>query len=202
VDALIAKVRDRASALGQRIEPVATATELDEAERRLGFALPSFHRRLLLEVGNGGFGPGCFYGMPPHGYVDDDLRDRDVRNIVDLYLQERADAEHPAPRGLIFLANWGGGKWSHLDCTDDAGRVVTSEWLERHDDGPEGLYYWETSPRLAAWLQEWTESDGRWPDLTVDVLGWETRKSPFTGLPREYPITRPRGPAIDLSDRI
>jgi len=68
-------------------------------------------------------------------------------------------------------------------------------------DAAERRYYWQTSPSLAECVQEWAESDGRWRDLSVDVIGWETRKDPFTGLPREYAITRPRGPMLDLSDR-
>ena len=198
MDALIAKVRDRAAALGQRAEPVAIAADLDEAERQLGFVLPSFYRRLLLEVGNGGFGPGPLYGMPPHGYFDDDLRDRDVRNIVDAYFRERESVRYPGPRGVIHLCNWGAAKWSHLDCATDPGAVLTSEWM-KPEGLPESTYYWQTSPSLVEWMREWVESDGR--DLTVEVIGRETRKNPFTGLLREYPNTRLRGPMLDLTDR-
>src|SRR5258708_13239995 len=40
-----------------------TGEDLAQAEAQLGFGLPSFLRRLYLEVGNGGFGPG--YGLFP-----------------------------------------------------------------------------------------------------------------------------------------
>lgn len=39
----------------------ATTAAIDKAERAIGYALHPFHRRLLTEVGNGGFGPG--YGL-------------------------------------------------------------------------------------------------------------------------------------------
>src|SRR5262249_21727876 len=39
----------------------ATTAAVDEAERAIGYAFHPFHRRLLTEVGNGGFGPG--YGL-------------------------------------------------------------------------------------------------------------------------------------------
>src|SRR5216683_6367148 len=47
----------------QTASPPATGEELAHAEAQLGFELPSFLRRLYLEVGNGSFGPG--YGLLP-----------------------------------------------------------------------------------------------------------------------------------------
>jgi hypothetical protein len=40
-----------------------------------------------------------------------------------------------------------------------------------------------------------------WVDMTVDVLGYEERINPFTGKPKTYPITRPRGEQLDLAAR-
>lgn len=200
-DPLIEALRRRVNATGQSPKPVARASELATVEQALGLALPSFYRRMLLEIGNGNFGPGPLYGMPPNGYFDDDLRRPGIASVVDVYRRDRASTERRPARALIYLCNWGAGKWSHLDCATDAGAVITSEWLAAHGTEPEGLHHWRTSPSLAEWMQEWASGTATWPDLTVDVLGWQTRKNPFTGLPRQYPITQPRGPRVDLSDR-
>lgn len=201
-DPIVAAIQHRATALGQRVAPRARVEDLDRAEARLGFSLPTFYRRILVEVGNGGMGPGPLHGMPPNGYFDRDLRGPEIDDVVDLHLALRAASEHRCPRGLLHLCNWGAGKWSHLDCDTDEGVVLTSEWLSAHGAEHEGLHYWRTSASLREWLHEWTQNDGKWEDLSVEVVGWETRKNPFTGLSRRYPVTRPRGPMIDLGHRV
>lgn len=200
-DELVAKIRERAQALRQPVAPCADASVLDAAERALGFALPSFYRRLLREVGNGGFGPGVapLNGIPPDGYFDSDL---DGDGVVANYLADRAAPDSSAPHGVLFLCSWGCGKWSHLDCATDAGAVLTSEWCAAHAGAEEGIVYWRTSPSLRAFLRDWLERDAGAPeDITVRVLGKEMRKNPFTGLMREYPIVEPRGEIVDLSER-
>jgi hypothetical protein len=47
----------------QPINPPVIPDDLIFAEKMLGFVLPSFLKRVYLEVGNGGFGPG--YGLAP-----------------------------------------------------------------------------------------------------------------------------------------
>jgi hypothetical protein len=200
-DELISRIRERARALGQPVAACADASTLDAAEQAIGFALPSFYRRLLLEVGNGGLGPGAapLNGMPPDGYFDSDLGGD---GLVARYLADRRSSDWPAPRGVLFLCSWGCGKWSHLDCETDDGAVLTSEWCAADDDRDEGIVYWRTSPSLRAFMCDWLERDADAPaDLTVRVVGRETRKNPFTGLPREYPIVEPRGEIVDLSER-
>jgi hypothetical protein len=62
-------------------------------EKRLGFALPTFLRRLYLEVGNGGFGPGYgLLGIGKNGSHDD--LDRDLVPAGDL---RRSLAIHETP---------------------------------------------------------------------------------------------------------
>jgi cell wall assembly regulator SMI1 len=58
----------------QRASPPATEEEVTQAEMQLGFALPSLLRRVYLEVGNGGFGPGYgFYPLNTHHLSTDSL---------------------------------------------------------------------------------------------------------------------------------
>ncbi|MCA9623168.1 MAG: SMI1/KNR4 family protein [Myxococcales bacterium] len=121
----------------------ATTEAVADAEAQLGFALPPLYRRVLTAVGNGGFGPGFgLIGIPPHGYVDDDLRGG--------YLEGRAyEMPYRTPTGLVPLCNWGCGTFSHLDCLTPPFAVVTAE------AGEQGFEYALTSPSLHDWLSSW-----------------------------------------------
>ena len=86
---LIEAIRDRAARpelrndfahlFGAEVSAPAKTAAVDGAERAIGYALHPFHRRLLTEVGNGGFGPG--YGLVglPGG-----ISDVDGRSLVEL----------------------------------------------------------------------------------------------------------------------
>src|SRR4026207_99320 len=72
-----------------KVHPPVSLDELELAEKRLGFQLPSLLRSLYLQIGNGGFGPG-------HGLLG--LNDKGARNyhmnLVDWYL-ECVNHAHP-----------------------------------------------------------------------------------------------------------
>ena len=117
-DELVARVKERAgdpkrynsmAGLPGRVHPAVvksfpppTLAALRDAERAMGFALPSLLKRLYLEVGNGGFGPGYgLYGLSG-GYREDDVGDL---TFPDLYLVD-ADSE-VWPKKLVPICNWG-----------------------------------------------------------------------------------------------
>jgi hypothetical protein len=54
----------------QDIGPPATSAVIEASERAIGCALHPLHRRLLQEVGNGGFGPGDGLIGLPGGTLD------------------------------------------------------------------------------------------------------------------------------------
>ncbi|MGW2214214.1 SMI1/KNR4 family protein, partial [Nonomuraea sp. NPDC001684] len=56
-DDLLRRVSAKASATTEHLPPPATAEEVAQAERVLGFRLPPVLTRLYREVANGGFGP-------------------------------------------------------------------------------------------------------------------------------------------------
>ncbi len=191
-DELIAKIRDRAAGF-PTLTPVATEEDLARTEATLGFALPSFYRRLLLEVGNGGFGPtGGLYGVPPDGYFDSIM----ATSIVDAYRMSRDPKEElRGPRGVVFLCEWGCGKFSFLDCESEEGAVLTWDEVPGGDVG-----YWQTAPSLRAFMREWVERPAD-ADLTVDVTGERLVEDPITGRMEMSPVTELRGPQVDLSER-
>jgi hypothetical protein len=108
---------------------------ITEAERVIGFPMPPLLRRLYLEVGNGGFGPGVL-GVPGCRYVGAVFED-----IADLY-REGPDPSGAIPAGVVLLHDWGCAMWTLVDFRDPAGPIwgtddgkvfqegmVLSEWL-------------------------------------------------------------------------
>lgn len=155
----------------RNIAPV-TIEELVQAETQLGFALPSFLRRIYLEVGNGGFGPG--YGLLP-------LNDlpltgaSDTASLVAEYQGMRLmsqkdidehwadEEEKPAlwPERVLILCDWGCNIYSCLDCS-------LSDLPIFHMDSNENfMVEWAIE---ASSLQQWLEM---WVDGTLAHLDWE-----------------------------
>ncbi len=110
--------------------PPATAEQVTAAEARLGFILPSFLRRVYLEVGNGGFGPG--FGMlslptspaPP----EEDEGGFDLASELDTVLMyelsRRFRTDLSWPTGLLIICYWGCGMASAVDCTKPEAPVI------------------------------------------------------------------------------
>jgi hypothetical protein len=136
---------DFAHLFGAEVSAPATIAAVAEAERAMGYALHSFHRRLLTEVGNGGFGPG--YGLVglPGGILD-----IDGRSLVELsrMLQHELSASPPFP--VAFLCDWGCGVWGCIDC--EAGAVLTIA-----EDGLK-----DSGQTICAWFEDWVSGVTLW----------------------------------------
>ena len=87
-----------------RLRPAAPEA-VEEAEEEIGYPLTPLLRRLYLEVGNGGFGPG--YGILG---LKDGHSDDGGHTAIELY-RERAPRE-----GLLPVCYWGCGIYSLIDC--------------------------------------------------------------------------------------
>jgi hypothetical protein len=131
---LIQAVRKRASnpkkihdmARGMSPAPAICAPALPEqiaaTEALLGFALPSTYKQVLVEIGNGGFGPG--YGLMG---VDGGHPDFDHASLAEVYRRAHtpgAGGYLPLlPEKILPVCNWGCGIYSCLDCREDSGPV-------------------------------------------------------------------------------
>jgi hypothetical protein len=133
---IIARVRARASrptrvhdmARGMsptpRIHPACSQEQIAAAEVALGFALPVLYKRILLEIGNGGFGPG--YGLigATGGYSD--FGDG---NLPEIYARSHSPIEAERgnfpllPERVVPVCNWGCAIYSCLDCREEAAPV-------------------------------------------------------------------------------
>jgi hypothetical protein len=100
------------------LEP-ATPEAVAEAEEEIGYPLPSLLRRLYLEVGNGGFGPG--QGIPGvRGGADVGW---DWPDITAFHRAAQADERWKAWPWLVPLFDWGCTIMSLIDCRDADGRM-------------------------------------------------------------------------------
>lgn len=147
------------------LAPPATPEQVALAERVLNCRLHSFHRRLLQEVGNGGFGPADGLIGLPGGRVD-----TDGRSVVELREQLFADPSGDSvPVQVVPLCDWGDGAWSCVD--EDTGHVLM---LDEH-----GLT--DTGMSLQDWINNWVNGIS----LAEKLFTFEERSgiNPFTKRP-------------------
>jgi hypothetical protein len=154
---LIAALRQRATTPEARsdqdprwapkLAPRATRLAIQHAERALGFELSLLHRRLLEEVGNGGFGPGGGLLGVKGGAVD-----VDGRSLIDVSRQVALGKILPPEIRAVPLCDLGGGAWLYVDAASEFENVLIVDELGVHD----------TSRRLLELLGAWavgTEED-------------------------------------------
>ena len=162
----------RRAGLLERLPALATAPAkaADEAESVIGHRLPSLLRRLYLEVGNGGFGPG--YGvLGLTGGHHDDLG----RTALDWYRWAHDTPESHwsgLPASVLPLCHWGCAIYSLIDCSDPEG----SMWGWDPNRGPEGMEALFPQPlTLAQWLDRWVRGNLHQPTLVQDPVTQEWR---------------------------
>ncbi|HUF99470.1 MAG TPA: SMI1/KNR4 family protein, partial [Ilumatobacter sp.] len=142
----------------------ATRAAIAAAESEIGHPLPSLLRRLYLEVGNGGFGPGGGVLGVADGYTDD-LK----QNAVEAHSYFRSSRLEPPL--LVPLCHWGCGIYSLVEVAPNAG------WMWGFD--PNGgqlehaLYRHELD--LARWLERWLDGDLYQPAVIRDPESGEWR---------------------------
>lgn len=142
--------------------------EIARAEIQLGFELPSLLRRLYLEVGNGGFGPGYeLYALNANNLSEDSLVTAylGMRSMSQKDLGEHwADDVKPSlwPECVLMLCDWGCNIYSCLDCVSPELPVY------RMDSNKNFMVEWAMeAPSLQQWLEAWMEGR-RLSDLDWD----------------------------------
>ena len=167
-DDLLALVRERASSpragrhapASPAFEP-ASAAAIEEAEKSLDFALPVLLKRVLLEVGNGGFGPG-------HGLlgVRGGATDEHGSSLVDLY--DGLSATHPEdpgwswPQHLVPICPWGDSTYTCVDCSHPDAQVVTFDANGYHPGADLARLLEPQDLTLDAWLRAWAGGIDLW----------------------------------------
>jgi hypothetical protein len=134
------------------------------AEDSVGVRFPSFLKRLYLEVGNGGFGPGAGLLGLQGGYPD-----ADGRTLVERY---RWLVGQGWPVTLLPMNDWGAAVWSCVDSASPAGAVITSDYMG----------FVRTAFTLRSWFEAWLSG----VDLMGEMFefGEATILNPFTRKPK------------------
>jgi hypothetical protein len=156
----------RAAGLVDRLPALRTASPhaVAEAEGALGRSLPPLLRRLYLEVGNGGFGPG--YGVLG---VASGHRDDTGKTAVSL-----REGWKGLPPALLPICHWGCAIYSFIDLSSSEGRMwgwdpnpVPNDQLHK------ALFRQELT--FADWLGRWTEGQLFQPTAVQDSTTGEWR---------------------------
>lgn len=164
INRLLERIRDRGPLTNMeklekaKVFPPVTEKELVRAERRLGFALPDFLRRVYSQVGNGGIGPSYgLVGIP--GGATDDLG----RSVVDLYKDYRKYCRKTWPERLLPVCHDGCAYYFCLDCSRKAAPVLLFDTTAHLvDKEPWKKSVRRVSPSFRRWLSLWLEqTEGR-----------------------------------------
>lgn len=132
---LLKRIRTRASnpatihdyakwlAVKPTLLPSATLDEIANAEEAMKLKLPEVLKELLLNVANGGFGPG--YGLIGVGGGYTDFGSGNLENIYRLAHSEGIKNRFVVEGdGIVPFCNWGCGIYSCLDCGSFGGSKV------------------------------------------------------------------------------
>lgn len=165
---LLERVCVRAEAQTANLPACVSDQELAEAERILGFALPTEVRRLYGEVANGGFGPEYFL-FPLMG---------EGSTAVTEYGTLRESPSEFWPRGVLPILDWGCGMYGAVDCLRPDAPVLLFD--PNADTGDAADAWFQDSPSLTQWLVSWLDGTGWWEE---DVMSAEdgAEPRPWTG---------------------
>jgi SMI1 / KNR4 family (SUKH-1) len=150
----------------------ATAEAVAAAEDTIGFALPPLLRRLYLEVGDGGFGPG--YGLLGLSDGHSEGGHGAGNTALGLYRREHeGPARQPclAP-GLLPICSWGCGIYSFVDCSQPQGPM----WgLDPNPVSSDEDALYAQGFNLAGWLGRWIDGPLYQPWVVEDPVTGEWR---------------------------
>jgi hypothetical protein len=158
-DELVAKAEAYGASMNRPAErPLpapATPQALDDAEARMGAAIPPLLRRLYAEVANGGFGPGSGIIGIKGGWPDDH-----GRTIEDLFeMMSEGDPDEPTwnwPAGLMPIVD-SSPVWTCVETAAPGNRVVDFDH-EEVDYGGWDAAFSDVAPSLHDWLAAWVGS--------------------------------------------
>lgn len=170
-DDLLRQVSAKASATTEHLPLPATAEEVAQAERILGFRLPPVLARLYLEVANGGFGPD-YQLLPLVG---------EGRTAVNDYCEERETSESSSdahwPADVLPILDWGCGMYAAVDCRSPQGVVLLFEPNGISGDWHHAWYV--DSESLTGWLETWLSETGWYEEDTDEdreMRPWESAR--------------------------
>lgn len=144
---------------GSRFSPARPAdpADIDLVEEELGFGLPNLLKKLYVDLGNGGFGPG--YGVIglSGGHTD---RGHDLVSLYkELREDDSGDPTYQWPAGVVPICHHGCGLYSCVHCLEDNMPVYWWTCDEFSDDGESvpkiGDNFRLDKPSFEEWVKTW-----------------------------------------------
>jgi hypothetical protein len=133
-------------------------------EKRLGFALPPLLKRIYVEIGNGGFGPG--YGLTGlTNVVPDDLGHTVPASYELRRHQDPADSKWKWPFALLPICHWGCAIVSCVDCSNSnfAMRVFDPNVHDDEQDWTDSSF--DDAASFEAWIGAWADGGDLWEKM-------------------------------------
>ena len=120
-----------------KIYPPASVDDMAAAEGRLGFGLPALLKRIYIEIGNGGFGPG--YGIIGITGGYDGWTGGDVLSLYAGYRENPPGGMPEWSEKTLPVCTWGCDIYSCVDCSKPEAPVLVYGGGGEHALGYEGL---------------------------------------------------------------
>src|SRR5215468_2124986 len=126
---VLERARAKVVEAGERPRGVLSATDLGEAERRLGFALPGQFAALYTDVADGAFGPG--YGLLPmldvRATAASDPSSPYNATLVKDYLERTSHGGWgwSWPAQVVAFCDFGCTVYACIDCRDPDGPIYS-----------------------------------------------------------------------------
>lgn len=180
------RYRDSGAEWHRPVRAIPDEAGVQLVESELGVRFPEMLRSVYTAIGDGGFGPG--YGLLPLSPLKAEPAQDSVLGLYQVF--SGADPEDPSwvwPRRLVPFCDWGCAIRSCVDCSTDAGAVVTFD-PDSHQEGAD----WSdslasTHTSLEAWFSDWVTGVKIWdlmfePDPARAMAGI----NPFTREPMTF----------------
>lgn len=136
--------------------------EIAQFESTVDNSLPTFVKKLYLEIGNGGFGPG--YGLMSLEPKEGDTNESVLEIYQAFSLDEPEDELWDWPDDLLPLIDWGCAIRSCLDC--GSGEIIMFDPNNEVEDMEE--YFIPQSDSLESLMSDWCDGVNLWKEIYGD----------------------------------
>lgn len=141
--------------------------QLQEAEQKIGLALPSIFKQLYLTLGNGNFGPDYgFFALSNDGGGGKLTLDEAYRDVHQGHIK---DWDWELPQLMVPFLYWGTNIYSLIDCARVDGAVYVLDENLKKDNNRWQDCIWEHCPTLMDWLEKWFEGDATGRNLWMEM---------------------------------
>jgi len=135
------------------INPCIGEDEIVEAEKALCFKLPQLLKDILMQIGNGGFGPG--YGL------------YQLQTMVHIYLEYINNNRMNWKKSLLPTLTWGCRYESSIDCLSEEGQVYFTEIIEYNENNSSPIQI-ETKTQTQSFekfMKDWAYGVNLWDEI-------------------------------------